>query len=178
MNDVPNEENRKKCHFAQLMLSIATLKTLHIHRINRAHNLCKHHLHCARKGERTSSHDSVPYAVNHTIHDSCRQAHLERTSFLSSSVPGERGGRADIVMSHAAAGYTSVGLDVANPTRRDLGERVATQNLVPPTPHSVGRNYAIEIAHLGRNLSLVVETRCIVVGISLLCSWFRQSIVA
>ena len=47
--------------------------------------------------------------------------------------PGRRGGRVDIVISDAAVGHTLVDIVVADPTRRDLVERAARQDLVIAT---------------------------------------------
>ena len=44
-----------------------------------------------------------------------------------------RRGRVDIVISDALTGHTLVDVDVASPTRRDLAERAATQDLVAAT---------------------------------------------
>ena len=51
----------------------------------------------------------------------------------SSSAPGGRGGRVKIVISDAAMGHTSVDIVVADPTRRDLVERAARDDLVAAT---------------------------------------------
>ena len=92
--------------------------------------LGNHLVRCARGGERTSSHDSVRDVIYHIIRDSHEHAHWERTGFRPSSTPKGRGGRVDIVISDAAVGHTSVDIVVADPTRRDLVERVAWQDLV------------------------------------------------
>ena len=84
------------------------------------------------RGECTTSHDSVRYAVSHIIRESRQHAHRERTGFLPSSAPGGRGGRVDIVISDAAVGRTLVDIVVADPTRRDLVERAARHDLVAP----------------------------------------------
>ena len=92
--------------------------------------LCTHLLRCARRGERTSSHDSVRDAVCHIIRESRQHAHRERTGFLLSSAPGGRGGRVDITISDAAVGHTLVDIVVSDPTRRDLVESADREDLV------------------------------------------------
>ena len=109
--------------------------------------LWTHLLRCARGGERTSSHDSMRDAVYHIIRESRHHVHRERTGFLPSSPPGGRGGRVDILISHAAVGHTLVDIVVADPTLRDLVERAARHDLVAATE---GRKPTI--AQQGRNL--------------------------
>ena len=92
-----------------------------------------HLLRCTRRGERTASHDSVRDAVYHIIRESRQHAHRERTGFLPSSAPGGREGWVDIVISDAAVGHTLVDIVVADPTRRDLVEHAARQDLVAAT---------------------------------------------
>ena len=92
-----------------------------------------HLLRCARGGEWTASHDSVCDAVYHIVRESRQHAQRERTCFLPSSASGGRGGRVDIVISDAAVGHTLVDIVVADPTRCDLVERAARQDLVAAT---------------------------------------------
>ena len=89
-----------------------------------------HLLRCARGGERTSLHDSVRDAVYNIIRESRQHAHRERTGFLPSSAPRGRGGRVNIVISEAAVGHSLIDIVVADPTHRDLVERVARHDLV------------------------------------------------
>ena len=72
-------------------------------------------------------------AVYHIIRESRQHAHRERTGFLPSSAPGGRGGRIGIVISDGAVGHTLVDIVVADPTRHDLVERDARQDLVGAT---------------------------------------------
>ena len=95
-----------------------------------SHTLETHLLRCACGGERTSSHDYMRDAVHHMIRESRQHAHWERTNFLPSSAPSLRGGRVAIVISDGAARQTLVDIVVADPTRRDLVERAARQDLV------------------------------------------------
>ena len=92
-----------------------------------------HLLRCARGGERTASHDPVRDVVYHIIRESRQHAHRERAGFLPPSAFGGRGGQVYIVISDAAVGHTLVDILVADPTRRDLVERAARQDLVATT---------------------------------------------
>ena len=92
-----------------------------------------HLLRCARGGKSTSSHDFVRDAVYHIIRESRQHAHWEHTSFLPTSAPMGWRGRVDIVISDAAVGHTLVDVVFADPTRRDLVERVARQDLIAAT---------------------------------------------
>ena len=107
-----------------------------------------HLMRCAHGGERTSSHDSMRDAVHFIIRGSRRQAHRERTGFLPSSAPRGRGGRVDIVISDAAVGHIVVDIVVADPTRRDLAERTARQDLVA-APNAEGRKETHYRDHAG-----------------------------
>ena len=69
-------------------------------------------------------------AVYHIIRESCQHAHRERTSFLPSLAPRGCGGRVDIVILDAAVGHTLVDIVVEDPTRCDLVERAARQDLI------------------------------------------------
>ena len=78
--------------------------------------------------------------VCHIIRQSRQHAHRERTGFLPSSAPRERGGRVGIVISDAAVGHTLVDIVVSDLPRLDLVERAAKQDLVAATyaEHTIG----------------------------------------
>ena len=86
-----------------------------------------------RSHGRTSSHDFVRDAIYQIIRESRQHAHRERNGLLLSLVPGGRLGHTDIVISGAAMGHTLVDSVVADPTRRDLVERAASQDLIAAT---------------------------------------------
>ena len=137
-------------------------------------------------------------ALYHIIRESHQHAHRERTGFLPSSAPGGRGGRVNIVISDAAGGHTLVDIVVADPTRRDLVERAARQDLVAATdaerrkeshyrdraagtkfvPFALGTYGALS----NRSDRFLVECatlasrECARSGpsMSLLCTWFRK----
>ena len=80
-------------------------------------------------------HRTIMYAMRYTTSFvSCASTRIGSalTSFLQSALGG-RGGRVDIVTSNAAVGHTLVDIIVAEPTRRDLVERAARQDLVAAT---------------------------------------------
>ena len=159
-----------------------------------------HLLRCARGGERTASHDSVRDAVYHIVRESRQHAQRERTGFLPSSAPGGRGGRVDIVISDAAVGHTLVDIVVADPTRRDLVERAARQDLVAATDaerrkethyqdraaRTIFVPFALETygALSDRSDRFLVECATLASresagsgpSVSLLCTWFRQRV--
>ena len=71
--------------------------------------------------------------VYHIIRESRQHAHRERNDFLPSSKAGGRERCVDIVISDAAEGHTFVDSVVADPTRHDLVERAAGEDLVAAT---------------------------------------------
>ena len=100
-------------------------------------------------------------AVNHIIRESRHRAHWERTGFLPSSALGGRGGRVDIVISDTTVGNTLVDIVVTDPTRRDLVECAARQDLVAAT-HAERRketHYGDRAA--ARNLRLLLLRRMV-----------------
>ena len=101
---------------------------------------------------RLQSHDSVHDAVDNIIRESRQHALRERIGFLPTSSPGGRGGRVDILISDAAVGHTLGDFVVADPTRRDLVERAARQDIVATTDAGEGMKPTIGIAKLRRNL--------------------------
>ena len=137
-------------------------------------------------------------AVYHIIRESRQHAQRERTGFLPSSAPGGRGGRVDIVISDAAVGHPLVDIVVADPTRRDLVERAARQNLDAATDEKRRKEthcrdcalntksvpFALETCGALSNRSdrflvecaTLASRKCGASGpsISLLCTWFRQ----
>ena len=139
-------------------------------------------------------------AVYHIIRESRQHAQQERTGFLPSSAPGERGGRVDIMISNAAVGHTLVDIVVADPTRRDLVERAARHDLVAATDtewrkeshyhyRAAGTKFvpfALEThgALSDRSDRFLVECATLAsrecagsgLSISLLCTWFRQRV--
>ena len=132
--------------------------------------------------------------------ESRQHALRERTDFPPSAAPGGRGGRVDIVISDAVVGHTLVDIVVADPTRRDLVERAARQDLVAATnaerrkeAHYRDRaartkfvSFALETygALFDRSDRFLVECatlasrECVRSGpsISLLCTWFRKRV--
>ena len=139
-------------------------------------------------------------AVYHIIRESHQHAHRERTGFLPSSAPGGRGGRVDIVIPDAAVGHTLVDIVVADPTRRDLVERAARNDLVAATDAERRKEahyrdlaagtifvpFALETYGVLSNRSDRFLVECATLAsressgswpsISLLCTWFRQRV--
>ena len=137
-------------------------------------------------------------AVYHIIRESHQHAQRAHTGFLPSSALGGRGGRVDIEISDAAAGHTLVDIVVADPTRRDLVERAARQDLVANAERrkeshhrdrAAGTKFvpfALETygALSDRSDRFLVECatsasrECASLGpsVSLLCTWFRQRV--
>ena len=149
---------------------------------------------------RTSSHGFVHDAVYHIIRGSRQQAHRERAGVLSSSAPGGRGERVDIVISDATMGHTLVDIIVADPTRRDLVECATRHDLVATTHAERRKETRYRNCAAGTNfIPFVLETyaalsdrsdrflvECATLAswecararpsISLLCTWFRQRV--
>ena len=137
-------------------------------------HLRTHLLRSARRGERTSSHDSVRDAVYHIIRESRQHAHWERTGFLPSSAPGRRGERVDIVISDAVVGHTLVDivvfllqtLSVANWWSAPLDMILSL-----PQMRSEGRKPTIGIARLGQNLCPLLLRRTVHCQIGRIVFW-------
>ena len=78
-----------------------------------------HLLRCSHGGERIDAND-VRDVIYYIIRNAGRAVVREKTGYLPSSIPWDRGVRVDIVISEPARGHTLPDVVIADLTRVDL----------------------------------------------------------